>query len=163
MTCSFAGSSPPPRRDRPLQLGEDVALEGAGAGGGDRGVEGFVGERGGAADMGDLGGALDGAELADEERGVGQRREAVEGVGEAAALGGGQPVGLPLDTKLPAGEVKLGEDPAQVALGRGALGVDPHPHVGDQRGEAGLQAVGGAGDEREAAVRGWKTSAWKCT
>ena len=103
---------------------------------------------------GDLGGALHGAELGDEQRGVGERREAVEGVGEAAALGGGQAVGVPLDAEAAAGEAELGEERAQVALGRGVAGVAPDADVGDARGEAGLQPVGGAGEQDEAAVGG---------
>ena len=154
MICSFAGSSPPPRKIVPCSSARMSPSKAPGP------VAATAASRAASASAAARrtwaisAGLLTARSSLTSERGVGEGGEAVERVGEAAALGGGQPVGLPLDAEAAAGEVKLGEDRAQVALGRGALGVDPDAHVGDQRGEAGLQAVGGAGEQREAAVRG---------
>src|SRR6185437_7650696 len=102
--------------------GEDVALEGAGAGETVRLVERGIGELGGPPDIGELGRALDDAQPADELRGIGERAEAVEGGGEALAVARGEAIGLPFDAEPLAGAARCAQRLAQL-LGRLCLGT----------------------------------------
>ena len=118
--------------------------------------------RGRLAVAGDLGGAFHGAELGYEHRGVRERREAVEGGGEAAALGGGQAVGVPLDADAAAGEAELGEERSQVALGAASPASRQMRTSSMREVKRACSRSADAGEQHEPAVGG-RTSAWKWT
>ena len=85
-------------------------------------------------------------------RGIGKRREAVEGRLELAAVRGDEPVALELDAEALAGEPELGAEVLEVERRIGVGGVLPDAHVGDDRGVPRLAQIGRAGQERHAPV-----------